>query len=100
MLPVLLSFCWTGAPLVDCAIHFYKALKVYPQPKDLIHIYDSAVPKDVLEVLAEMVARDDSLKIGGSFTKGPAASAEAAAAEVAAAMAAGEEGEGAGASVE
>ncbi|KAI5286308.1 hypothetical protein KEM54_006890 [Ascosphaera aggregata] len=61
-----------GAPLVDCAVHFYKALKVYPQPKDLIHIYDSAVPKDVLEVLAEMVARDNSLNIGGSFTKGSA----------------------------
>ncbi|KAI5304050.1 hypothetical protein KEM56_006906 [Ascosphaera pollenicola] len=79
------AFVDQGAPLVDCATHFYKALKVYPQPKDLIHIYDSAVPKDVLEVLAEMVARDDSLTLGGSFTKGPSAEEVAAAAAEAAA---------------
>ena len=46
---------------------FYKALKVYPQPKDLISIYDKTVPKEVLEILAEMVAMDPALKLG-TFT--------------------------------
>ncbi|RMJ28117.1 hypothetical protein PHISP_01057 [Aspergillus sp. HF37] len=52
---------------VQAALAFYKALKVYPQPKDLISIYDKTVPKDVLEILAEMVAMDAGLKVG-SFT--------------------------------
>ena len=56
-----------GAEKVDAALAFYKALKVYPQPKDLISIYDKTVPKEVLEVLAEMVAMDPALKLG-SFT--------------------------------
>lgn len=42
-------------------------MKVYPQPKDLITIYDRTVPKEVLEILVEMVALDPSLKLG-SFT--------------------------------
>jgi import receptor subunit TOM20 len=37
---------------------------VYPSPKDLISIYDRTVPKEVLEILAEMVAMDGSLKLG------------------------------------
>lgn len=42
---------------------------MYPQPKDLIAIYDTTVPKDVLEILAEMVGQDTSLQLG-SFTGG------------------------------
>lgn len=56
-----------GADKIESALAFYKALKVYPQPKDLISIYDKTVPKEVLEVLAEMVAMDPALKLG-SFT--------------------------------
>ncbi|OJK04687.1 hypothetical protein ASPACDRAFT_38246 [Aspergillus aculeatus ATCC 16872] len=52
---------------VEAALCFYKALKVYPQPKDLISIYDKTVPKEVLEILAEMVAMDAGLQLG-SFT--------------------------------
>lgn len=51
---------------------FYKALKVYPQPKDLISIYDKTVPKDVLEILAEMVAMDAGLKLGSFGESGGA----------------------------
>lgn len=47
---------------------------MYPQPKDLISIYDKTVPKEVLEILAEMVAMDAGLKLG-SFT-GEGGSAE------------------------
>ncbi|KAI9043134.1 TOM complex receptor protein TOM20 [Aspergillus affinis] len=59
---------------IEAALAFYKALKVYPQPKDLISIYDKTVPKEVLEILAEMVAMDAGLKLG-SFT-GEGGSAE------------------------
>lgn len=57
-----------GTDQIEAALAFYKALKVYPQPKDLISIYDKTVPKEVLEILAEMVAMDAGLQLGGSFT--------------------------------
>lgn len=37
---------------------------MYPQPGDLITIYDKTVPKPVLDILADMVAFDGSLAIG------------------------------------
>ncbi|OHF02175.1 MAS20 protein import receptor [Colletotrichum orchidophilum] len=49
---------------VEAALAFYKGLKVYPTPGDLIGIYDKTVPKPVLDVLAEMIAYDSSLNIG------------------------------------
>lgn len=55
----------TGADDVDAALYFYKALKVYPQPSDLISIYDKTVPKPVLDVLADMIALDDSIPVRG-----------------------------------
>ncbi|KAI4869577.1 mitochondrial import receptor subunit tom-20 [Hypoxylon rubiginosum] len=48
---------------VDAALAFYKALKVYPQPGDLISIYDKTVEKRVLDVLAEMIAYDKDLDL-------------------------------------
>lgn len=67
----------TGSNNVEAALAFYKALKVYPQPKDLISIYDKTVPKECLEILAEMVAMDTTLNLDGTFTgEGPAASAD------------------------
>ncbi|KAH8173130.1 MAS20 protein import receptor domain-containing protein [Sarocladium implicatum] len=48
---------------VESALAFYKGLKVYPAPADLIKIYDSTVPKNVLNILAEMIAHDPSLDI-------------------------------------
>ncbi|KAI1386494.1 mitochondrial import receptor subunit tom-20, partial [Hypoxylon trugodes] len=51
---------------IDAALAFYKALKVYPTPGDLISIYDKTVDKRVLDVLAEMIAYDKSLDIRGS----------------------------------
>jgi len=47
--------------VIDSAVAFFKTLKVYPNKKDLISIFDKSVPKDVLEVLAIMVAMDESL---------------------------------------
>ncbi|KAH7353651.1 MAS20 protein import receptor [Plectosphaerella cucumerina] len=55
---------------LEAALAFYRALKVYPTPGDLINIYDKTVPKPVLDILAEMIAYDSDLKIGGSYTGG------------------------------
>ena len=55
--------CKTEASEIDAALHFYKALKVYPQPSDLIGIYDKTVPKPVLDVLADMIALDPSIPV-------------------------------------
>ncbi|KAI1405267.1 mitochondrial import receptor subunit tom-20 [Hypoxylon fuscum] len=52
---------------VEAAIAFYKALKVYPQPSDLIAIYDKTVDKRVLDVLAEMIAYDKNLDLGSAM---------------------------------
>ncbi|KAI4205683.1 MAG: hypothetical protein LQ350_000180 [Teloschistes chrysophthalmus] len=58
------SLCQNESTHVEAAFSFYKALKVYPQPGDLITIYDKTVPKPVLDILADMVAFDGSLAIG------------------------------------
>ena len=60
---------------IDAATCFYKALKVYPQPKDLISIYDKTVPKPVIDILAEMIALDPSINISGFGDSGGASSA-------------------------
>ncbi|KAI1210981.1 mitochondrial outer membrane translocase complex, subunit Tom20 domain-containing protein [Annulohypoxylon truncatum] len=49
---------------MEAALAFYKALKVYPTPGDLISIYDKTVDKRVLDVLAEMIAYDKDLDLG------------------------------------
>ncbi|KAH6632015.1 mitochondrial outer membrane translocase complex, subunit Tom20 domain-containing protein [Chaetomium tenue] len=53
---------------LEAALAFYKALKVYPKPSDLISIYDKTVSKPILDILAEMIAYDKSLRIGTSYT--------------------------------
>jgi len=39
------TMCQDGSDSIEAALCFYKALKVYPQPRDLINIYDKTVPK-------------------------------------------------------
>ncbi|KAI5463258.1 mitochondrial outer membrane translocase complex, subunit Tom20 domain-containing protein [Mariannaea sp. PMI_226] len=56
---------------LESALAFYKGLKVYPAPGDLIRIYDSTVPKPILDILAEMIAYDPTLNIRG-VPSGPA----------------------------
>ncbi|KAI9677137.1 MAG: hypothetical protein M1822_008246 [Bathelium mastoideum] len=56
---------------IEAALCFYKALKVYPQPRELISIYDKTVPKPILDLLAEMIAVDSSISIGGSGAGSP-----------------------------
>ncbi|KAI0106255.1 mitochondrial import receptor subunit tom-20 [Nemania sp. FL0031] len=54
----------------EAALAFYKALKVYPTPRDLISIYDKTVDKRVLDVLAEMIAYDKSLDLNNQMPAG------------------------------
>ncbi|KAI1819566.1 mitochondrial import receptor subunit tom-20 [Xylaria intraflava] len=54
----------------EAALAFYKALKVYPTPRDLINIYDKTVDKRVLDVLAEMIACDKSLDVSPQVPTG------------------------------
>jgi hypothetical protein len=35
----------SASKVIDAALCFFRALKVYPQQEDLINIYDKAVPK-------------------------------------------------------
>ncbi|KAL8705039.1 MAG: hypothetical protein Q9201_001809 [Fulgogasparrea decipioides] len=64
------ALCQDESEHLEAALCFYKALKVYPQPGDLITIYDKTVPKPVLDILADMVAFDGSVPVGNSFAAG------------------------------
>ncbi|KAF2861043.1 protein import receptor MAS20 [Piedraia hortae CBS 480.64] len=57
--------CSDGSDILDAAASFYRALKVYPQPRELISIYDKTVPKPILDALAEMIALDPSISVSG-----------------------------------
>lgn len=41
----MLTYSFLATQAVESALAFYKGLKVYPAPGDLIKIYDSTVPK-------------------------------------------------------
>ncbi|CUM67991.1 uncharacterized protein PRCAT00005705001 [Priceomyces carsonii] len=41
---------------VDAALCFYKALSVYPNPTDILGIYQRSVPEDVYEMVVMMIA--------------------------------------------
>lgn len=60
-----------GSDPVGAALCFYKGLKVYPEPKSLIGIYENTVPKNVQEILAVMVSQDRSLNVGSFGASSP-----------------------------
>jgi import receptor subunit TOM20 len=60
------GLCAKGENTIEAALCFYRALKVYPQPRELINIYDKTVPKPVLDILADMIAIDTTIPVGGS----------------------------------
>lgn len=41
---------------IDAAICFYKALAVYPNPTDILGIYQRSVPEDIYELVVMMIA--------------------------------------------
>ncbi|CAF9928238.1 MAG: hypothetical protein HETSPECPRED_006781 [Heterodermia speciosa] len=65
------ALCQDGSDQIEAALCFYKALKVYPAPGDLMSIYDKTVPKPVLDILAEMIASDPSFPVGPGASRGP-----------------------------
>lgn len=56
----------TASRSMESALHFYRALKVYPSPSDLIRIYDQTISKPILDLLAEMIAVDPDLRINSA----------------------------------
>ena len=53
-----------GADPIAAALCFYKGLKVYPEPRSLIGIYENTIPKHVLAILARMISLDKDLSVG------------------------------------
>jgi import receptor subunit TOM20 len=43
----------TESQKLEAALCFFRALKVYPQPDELVNIYDKTVPKVQLSLRAE-----------------------------------------------
>ncbi|KAF2121536.1 mitochondrial outer membrane translocase complex, subunit Tom20 domain-containing protein [Lophiotrema nucula] len=68
------GMCQSGADPIEAALCFYRALKVYPNPRELINIYDKTVPKPVLDILADMIAVDTTIPVGASKTPSEAGS--------------------------
>lgn len=69
---------------IEAALRFYKALAVYPNPTDIMGIYQKTVPEDVYELLVMMIAIQPPATItniiGGAAGVSGAASAAGAAA--------------------
>ena len=53
---------------VPSAIAFFRALKVYPAPVELVMIYQKAVPKEVFDLIMNLVTKDAALN-GGSASE-------------------------------
>lgn len=74
---------------IEAALRFYKALAVYPNPTDIMGIYQKTVPEDVYELLVMMIAIQPPATItniigGPGGVSGAAAAAGAAAEAIAA----------------
>ncbi|EST06195.1 Protein import receptor MAS20-related [Kalmanozyma brasiliensis GHG001] len=58
---------------LDAAASFFRAMKVYPQPVELIMIYQKAVPKEVFDTIMKIVSKD--IASGGGVEGGEGMSA-------------------------
>lgn len=72
---------------MDAAVCFYKALAVYPNPTDILGIYQKTVPEEVYELVVMMIAFQPPATItnimgGPGGISGAASAASAAAATV------------------
>ncbi|KAG7192644.1 uncharacterized protein KQ657_001424 [Scheffersomyces spartinae] len=70
---------------VEAALSFYKALSIYPNPTDLLGIYQKSVPEGVYELIVMMIAVKPPASL--SSILGNAAAADIAAEPVAPAQA-------------
>jgi len=49
---------------LEAAFSFWKALKVYPETSQLMQIFNNTVPAGCLDILAKMIAVDQSIVVG------------------------------------
>ncbi|KAG8961091.1 hypothetical protein FRC03_005787 [Tulasnella sp. 419] len=56
---------------IPAALSFYRALRVYPSPVELIMIYQKTVPDSVFEIVMEMTKLDLKEKAEGYYDKFP-----------------------------
>ena len=45
---------------VAAALHFYRALRVYPSPVDLIVVFQKTIPENIFKIVMEMTSIDVS----------------------------------------
>lgn len=62
---------------IDAALCFYKALVVYPNPTDILGIYQRSVPEDVYEMVIIMIAVKPPAAVTNILGAGAAAAAGA-----------------------
>lgn len=48
---------------IQAALHFYRALAVYPNPTDILNVYQNSVPKHIYEYVIMMMALQPPLSI-------------------------------------
>lgn len=64
---------------VDAAICFYKALAVYPNPTDILGIYQRSIPEEVYELVVMLIAVQPPASVTNILGGGAAAAAAASA---------------------
>ncbi|CAK9438595.1 uncharacterized protein LODBEIA_P28190 [Lodderomyces beijingensis] len=55
---------------VEAAICFYKALAVYPNPTDILGVYQKTVPEEVYELVVMMIAVYPPASVSSILSKG------------------------------
>ncbi|KAI3403847.1 TOM20 [Candida oxycetoniae] len=55
---------------IDAAICFYKALAVYPNPTDILGVYQKSVPEEIYELVVMMIAVFPPASVSSILSKG------------------------------
>ncbi|KAI8875412.1 hypothetical protein K501DRAFT_263838 [Backusella circina FSU 941] len=68
------ELCKQGEAYYDqSVIHFYKALKIYPAPLELIMIYQKTVPEKVFRIVVNIMALEQQQRQAGFYEQFPPA---------------------------
>lgn len=54
---------------IKAALAFYRALSVYPNPTDILGIYQRSVPQDVYEIIIMMIAVQPPLAVASMLSE-------------------------------
>lgn len=60
---------------IEAALCFYKALVVYPNPTDILGVYQRSVPEDVYEIVIMMIAVQPPAAVSNILGAGAGAAA-------------------------